>query len=269
MNKAALSLWTGQTVHKRFVPFERQFSYKLVLIDLDIDRLDVAGKAYRFFAVNRPAVFSFRTGDHGPRSPRAPLRPWAEEQFAKAGVDLGGGTIRLVTFARHLFYKFAPISLWYGYDAAERLRGIIYEVNNTFGERHCYVAAVDSKRAEHVADKALHVSPFFDVTGQYAFTLRDPDNVLDVVVTNIKDGTKTHMANIKARRVEASDGALLSLALRNPLSSLGVTAAIHWQALRLWLRGAKYHAKPGPPSTLASVATTRAAVPDLSPQKVP
>lgn len=269
MNKAALSLWTGQTVHKRFVPFERHFSYKLVLIDLDIDRLETASRAHRFFSVNRPGVFSFSTADHGPRSPRAPLRPWAEEQFAKAGVDLGGGTIRLVTFPRHLFYKFAPISLWYGYDARERLSGIIYEVNNTFGERHCYVASVDSHRSQHVADKALHVSPFFDVTGQYAFTLRDPEDILDLVVTNMKDGIRTHMANIKARRIETTDGALLRLALRNPLSSLGVTAAIHWQALRLWMRGAKYHSRPAPPASIASVAKGVAHAPDLSPQETP
>ncbi len=268
MNPAALSLWAGQTVHKRFVPFERSFSYKLTLIDLDIDQLAAAGKVSRFFSVNTPGVFSFRSSDHGPRSPRAPLRPWAEEQFAKAGIDLGGGTIRLVTFARHFFYKFAPISLWYGYDRSAHLKGIIYEVNNTFGEHHCYVAPIEAARAQHMADKALHVSPFFDVTGQYAFILRDPDDTLDVVVTNMKNGVRTHMANIKARRVAVTDSALLSLATRNLFSSLGVTAAIHWQALLLWMRGAKYHAKPPPPTAVTSVAQAHSPAADRSPEGV-
>lgn len=250
----ALSLWTGQTVHVRYTPFERRFAYKLVLIDLDIDRLDEAAASSALFSVNAPGLFAFRTQDHGPKQAGAPLRPWAEAELAKAGVSLDGGVIRLVTFPRHLFYKFAPLSLWYGYGPDGALRGIIYEVNNTFGESHCYVAAVQDGRNRHSAPKSFHVSPFFDVTGTYRFTLRSPEDKLGVVVESLKDGKSLHMANITARRRPASGANLFKLALTNPLSTLGVTIGIHWQALKIWLRGAGYRSKPNPPESTSTIA---------------
>lgn len=250
----ALTLWTGQTVHVRYTPFERRFAYRLVLIDLDIDRLDEAAAGSSLFNVNAPGLFSFRTEDHGPKQASAPLRPWAEAQLASAGVSLDGGAIRLVTFPRHLFYKFAPLSLWYGYGPKGDLRGIIYEVNNTFGERHCYVAATSAGRTRHSAPKSFHVSPFFDVTGTYRFTLRSPENKLGVVVESLKDGACLHMANITARRLPATPGNLLRLALSNPLSTLGVTVGIHWQAVKIWLRGAGYRRKPSPPDSGTTIA---------------
>jgi len=249
-----LRLWSGQTLHKRFVPFERGFRYQLALIDIDIDRLAEAGRMSRLFTVNKPGLFSFHEADHGGDQRTGTLRAWAEDLFATAGVVLKTGKVRLVTFPRHFFYKFAPLSLWYGYGAEGDLRGIIYEVRNTFGERHCYVAAVEGARSVHTSDKNFHVSPFFDVSGHYRFTLREPGETLDVVVENIKDGERTHLANIKARKLEATTANLMTLALKNPLSTIGVTFAIHWQALLIWMRGAKYHSRPALPGRETTLA---------------
>lgn len=257
MTTPALRLWTGKTVHHRFSPFERRFAYNIFLIDLDIDRLAQAGKQSGLFRINRAGLFSFKSEDHGPQMKDAPLRPWAEEMFLKAGVKLSGGAIRLVTFPRHLFYKFAPISLWYGYGQDDQLCGIIYEVNNTFGERHCYVASAGPARSQHEADKSFHVSPFMDVTGQYRFTLRAPDEKLMLTVENWVSGERTHMANINAKNMPATSASLLKQAVTQPLSSIGVMAGIHWQALKLWLKGAKYHRKPSLPAQTETVATTR------------
>lgn len=257
MTAPALNLWQGQTVHARYVPFERRFAYKIAMIDIDIDRLDEADAQTSLFSVDKPALFSFRRRDHGARQD-APLRPWAEDMLAKAGVALEGGAIRLVTFPRHLFYKFAPISLWYGYGPDGALRGIIYEVNNTFGDTHSYVAAVSTERSQHEAQKYFHVSPFFDVSGTYRFTLRAPAQSLGVVVESLKDGALMHMANIRARRQPATPRALLGLALARPFSTLGVTLAIHWQAAFIWLRGAKYRSRPTPPENPATIATESA-----------
>ncbi len=254
MNTPALRLWTGKTVHHRYSPFERRFSYDICLIDLDIDRLEEASRQTPLFSVGRPALFSFRPEDNGPQDKRASLRKWAEDMYRAANVDLDGGPIRLITFARHLFYKFAPLSLWYGYDLEGNLRGIIYEVNNTFGERHCYVAATDEARSQHEADKSFHVSPFMCVTGQYRFTLRTPDDRLLVTVENWENGVRTHVANIVAEQAPAKFSTLLQLAVTQPFSSLGVMAAIHWQALKIWMRGAGYHRKPAPPGKSATIA---------------
>jgi hypothetical protein len=260
-----LKLWSGQTLHKRFVPFERAFRYGLVLIDIDIDRLAEAGRITPLFRVNRSGLFSFHEADHGARDRGGSLRAWADGMFAAAGVSLNNGAVRLVTFPRHFFYKFAPLSLWYGYAPDGQLRGVIYEVNNTFGERHCYVAQVSSERSVHSADKTFHVSPFFDVSGQYRFTLRAPAATLDVVVENIKSGTRTHLANIKARLCEATTANFMAFALRNPLSTLGVTLAIHWQAFLLWTRGARYHARPALPDELATIAVADTQISTFTP----
>ncbi|MEO0884123.1 MAG: DUF1365 domain-containing protein, partial [Pseudomonadota bacterium] len=202
-----LRLYIGQTRHSRFVPFEQSFAYKLFLIDIDIDRLDEAGRICRLFSIEKPNLFSFSRRDHGDRQ-TVSLRPWAEKKFGQAGIDLHGGTIRLVTLPRHAFYKFSPISLWFGYGPVGDLRGIIYEVNNTFGDTHAYVAAADRSRMRHEAEKNLYVSPFFDVSGAYRFTIHPPDETLNLVVDNFDQDQRIHMANIKARSHPATDAAL-------------------------------------------------------------
>jgi len=251
----ALSAFKGRTTHVRYMPFERRFAYGLFLIDIDIDRLGEADKASALFSVDKPNLFSFRRKDHGARIDQ-PLRPWAEEKFKAAQVELNGGAVRLITFARHLFYKFAPISLWFGYGPDGDLRGVIYEVNNTFGETHAYVAAVTQAREQHVSDKRLHVSPFFDVTGKYRFTLRAPEQGLGVVVESIVDGTCVHMANIKAKRQKMSTAQLLKTAITRPFASLGVSLAIHWEAFHIWRRGAGYRSRPPLAETDTTCATS-------------
>lgn len=249
----ALMLYKGQTRHVRYVPFTHSFMYKLFLIDIDIDRLEEADTQSVFFRTSRAGFFSFRRADHGPGTD-TPLRPWAENMLHKAGIDLEGGPIRLVTLPRHLFYKFAPISLWFGYGPDNDLRGVIYEVNNTFGDTHAYVAAMPNARSQHEADKRLYVSPFFDVTGKYRFTLRAPDERLSLVIENIVEGTRTHMANIKAQRSPATSAAFVLASLTRPFSTLGVTAAIHYEALKLWLKKARYISRPCPPNTDMTLA---------------
>lgn len=250
----ALQLYRGHTTHQRSTPFMHRFRYGLSLIDVDIDRLDEAEQQSKLFSVEAPNLFSFRRADHGARKSQD-LRPWAEKQFGTADIDLDGGAIRLITFPRHTFYKFAPISLWLGYDPSGELRGILYEVNNTFGEHHTYVAATPNKvRNEHVADKNFHVSPFFDLTGHYQFTLRSDSERLSVIVQTRHGDVQTHVATIKAKAFPATSMAFAKLAVIKPLSSLNVSLAIHWQALKLVLKGARYHsrpAKPDQPNTLA------------------
>jgi len=249
----ALRLFKGHTAHQRFTPVEHKFSYRLFLLDLDIDRLDEANGQSGLFSVNGVNLFSFRPQDHGNREDTN-LRPWAEHMFAGAGIQLDGGTIRLVTLPRHLFYKFAPISLWFGYDPSGALSGIIYEVNNTFGQSHSYVARADGKRSQHKARKQLYVSPFFDVTGNYKFTLRAPDDQLGLVIENMVLGERQHMASIKAKALKANNRAFAAAAILHPLSSLGVTLAIHYEALKLWIKGAGYRSNPGAPADASSFA---------------
>ncbi|MCR9196139.1 MAG: DUF1365 domain-containing protein [Hyphomonas sp.] len=260
----ALRLWRGHTIHQRSIPFTHRFKYGLALIDVDIDRLDEADRQSSVFSVDRSNLFSFNRRDHG-NGEDVDLRPWAEQEFAKAGIDLKGGAIRLVTFPRHAFYKFAPISLWLGHDGDGALKGILYEVNNTFGETHVYAAATPNDvRHEHATDKVFHVSPFFDVSGTYKFTLRWSETDLRLIVATQKDGAQSHMATIAAKARPATSAAFVSLAFTKPLSSLSVTLGIHWQALKLWLKGAKYHSKPKQSSVRTTIATPKKTVPETA-----
>ncbi|MCI4643713.1 MAG: DUF1365 domain-containing protein [Hyphomonadaceae bacterium] len=241
----ALRLVEGRTVHARFTPFFQRFSYRIFMVDLDVDRFAEAIHSSPFFAIDGPALYSIRTRDHGRRRTGS-LRPWAEEKLEHAGVDTKDLSIRLVTFPRHLFYRFAPLSLWLASDTNGVLRGVIYEVNNTFGDTHAYVAPVpESGRME--ADKRFHVSPFFDVSGKYRFTLRQSATRLGLVVDSLLDGARQHMASIVAHYEPATSANLARKALSRPLSSLGVTTGIHWEALKLWRRGAGYRSRPAPP----------------------
>ena len=255
-----ISLLAGHTVHQRFTPFEHRFSYRIDLVDIDVDALPAAGESSKLFSIDRPNLFSFKCADHGDRSGMK-LRAWAEAKLHEAGIELAGGALRLLTFPRHAFYKFAPISIWRGYGPNGDLRGVIYEVNNTFGDSHCYVAALDSDetRHQHASDKRLHVSPFFDVSGQYKFTLREDEHSFKLLVeSRDRSDSKAHIATLQGRKRPLNSGALMRLAITKPLSSLGVSLAIHWQALILLIKGAKYHRRPKPPEHALTVAKSDA-----------
>ena len=239
----ALRIHLGHTVHRRFKPFRSSFRYRVAMIDLDVDRLDEASRQTKLFAVERPALFSFRRRDHAAQV-SGPLRPWAEAQFQTAGINPPEGALRLITFPRHAFYKFAPISLWLAFDISGDLTAILYEVRNTFGERHTYAARLNGSWSRHDAAKSFHVSPFMDVSGQYRFSLQYGQDDLRLGVTTIKDGRPFHIASLTTHIRTATDAALASVAVRLPLSTIGVSLAIHWEALKLWLRGARYHSKP-------------------------
>ncbi len=245
--------YVTRTVHVRFTPFKRRFSQRLLHLYLDVDRIADAAKALRLFAYNRPGVFSFYDKDHGDRT-GAPLRVWAERMFREAGVELGGGRIGLLTFPRVLGYVFNPISLFIGHDCEGRARGVIYEVNNTFGETHAYVAPLqDGPVNAHAARKNLHVSPFFDVAGQYRFRLKPPEQDFHLAVENEVEGRIAHSATLGGARAALTDGRLLRTLVTYPFMTLQVIAAIHWHALFLWLRGAGYRAKPHAPVEPATI----------------
>ena len=247
------SLYMGRTSHRREKPFVRAFSYPIAMIELDIDRLEQADAQSRLFSVERANAISFRAADHGPRAKGASLRVWAEERFAEAGVALESGRILLAAFPRVLGHGFSPLAVWFGYGPEGDLRGVIYEVHNTFGEAHAYVAPFKAGEKTE-ADKQFHVSPFMDVAGRYRFTVREPGDRLDLIIENIDEAGRSHVATITARRRAFSDTTLLRWLLRMPFSGLGVVLAIHWQALFIWLKGARYHDKPAQQANRTTLA---------------
>jgi uncharacterized protein len=266
----ALSGYDAMTAHVRLAPYTRRFAYKLAQIFIDVDAPEAAAHGLKFFAVNRPALFSFYTRDHGDRS-GAPLRAWVEQALASIDVHLEGGAIRLLTFPRILGFVFNPISVFFGYGPDGRLKGVVYEVNNTFGETHAYVALADPNADvhAHAAPKRFHVSPFMDVVGAYQFRISPPSDTFYLFIENRVDGARTHLASLLGRRVAMSDRWLMGVFLRMPLMTLGVVAGIHWEALWIWLRGGRYHDKPALPLGPTTPAAPSAPAADLAPPPRP
>ncbi|MDP3495027.1 MAG: DUF1365 domain-containing protein [Hyphomonadaceae bacterium] len=241
---APARLWFGTTSHVREKPFRRSFKHRIAMLEVDIDRLGQADRLSKLFSVGRGNAIAFQEADVGARDKAVPLRAWAEGRFAEAGIDLEGGRIRLITFPRVLGYGFSPISLWFGHGPGGDMRGVIYEVHNTFGEAHAYVSAFKVPDVRDKAEKAFHVSPFFDVNGDYRFTLKPGDSGMSLVVENISTEGRQHTASLSVRPAAITTPAILKWLIRMPISGVGVMVAIHWQAFHLWLKGAGYRDKP-------------------------
>jgi uncharacterized protein len=249
------ALYDGRTVHVRFQPFEHRLSYAIFQLLVDVDAPVPPG--LKWLGHNRFAPLAFHDKDHGDRS-GAPLRGWVEARLREAGVDAGGGPIRLLTFPRVLGYVFNPISVFFAYRPDGRLAGVVYEVNNTFGETHSYVAPADGAGVERQeADKVFHVSPFFAVEGGYAFTLRGPGQTLTLTIDKSVAGVRDHLATLKATARPLDDRHLRAAFFKVPFLTLKVILAIHWEALKLLLKGARYHHKPDRPPTVSTARLVR------------
>ncbi|MGF1591626.1 MAG: DUF1365 domain-containing protein [Kiloniellaceae bacterium] len=261
----ASALYFGKVMHKRLRPFVHGFTYRVFSLYLDLDELAACDRRLRLFSHNRWNLFSFHDRDHGARDGGA-LKPWIEAQLAAAGIDLAGGPVRLLCFPRVLGYVFSPLSIWFCHHADGSLRAILYEVRNTFGGKHGYLIPVapghrDGDAIVQSAAKRFYVSPFIAMDSRYDFRLAVPGERLAVAIHQwVPEGGQL-LARQSGRRRTLSDGNLLRAFFAYPLMTAKVIGAIHWQALRLWLKGAR--TLPRPPAPAQSV--TLVAAPDAVP----
>ncbi|HEY0913914.1 MAG TPA: DUF1365 domain-containing protein [Solimonas sp.] len=240
-------LYPARVMHRRRIAPLYRFVYRVFYLLVDIDRLPELQRRLRFFSLDRFNLLSLRTRDYGDGRG---LRPWAEDCLRRHGIEPDGGRIRLLTLPRVFGWAFNPISLWYCEHRDGSLRAVIAEVRNTFGERHSYLLASGGApmpyEQVHDKDKCFHVSPFLDRAGQYRFELGEPGERLRVAIHESRDGVPVMDATLAGQRRELSDAALLRQVLRMPWMAVKVVAGIHWEALKLWLRGAGYRSKPAP-----------------------
>ena len=235
-------LLAGTVMHKRLRPVENAFVYPVFYVQLP--RRDLASANGRFFSVDRGNLLSFHQKDHGPRD-GSPLLPWIRALLRERGLP-DDGEIVLQAFPRVLGYVFNPVSFWFCHEAGGRLIAVLAEVNNTFGGHHDYLlhnpdgSPLHDGQVLH-AGKAFHVSPFCEVTGTYRFRFHERrGRPLACIDYDDGEGALLRTA-IGGRRLGWSNRALLGIFLRMPLLTLGVMARIHWQALRLWLKGVPFH----------------------------
>jgi DUF1365 family protein len=247
MKKFASALYQGAVVHRRLRPKTHKLRYSIFNILFDLDELPALDRELRIFSHNRFNLFAFYDRDHG--DGKQPLRAYVEGVLNRHGFDLAGGPIRLLCMPRVLGYVFNPISVYFCYRPSGELAATLYEVNNTFGERHSYLIPA-SGNTEVIAQgsaKRFHVSPFLPLDLRYRFRIAAPAENVAVSVHVQDDEGLLVAASLSAKRLELTNGALSKTFLLYPLLTLKVVAGIHWEALKLWLKGVKIWTKPEPP----------------------
>jgi DUF1365 family protein len=257
MDDPAIQFGFGPIRHTRLRPVRHAFGYPGVFLRVRVDgdsaRRAAAGLG-RWFGWDAPAPVSFRSADHG--DGRTPLADWARGLCAQAGV-VADGAIWLHTFPRMLGYAFKPVSFWFCHRADGAPVAVIAEVNNTFGERHCYLLAEPDggplpQGREMRARKVFHVSPFCSVEGGYRFRFFNrPDRALARIDYHDADGPLL-LTSLSGELVPADRAAVRRALFGQPLFTVGVVARIHWHALKLWLARVPFHRKPEPPEAFVS-----------------
>jgi DUF1365 family protein len=251
---AAAALYVGDVMHARMKPMGHRFNYRVMSLLIDLDRLAEADTITPLFGVNRRALYSFHENDHGNRDGSS-LRAYVQASAAAEGVDLSGGRVLLLTYPRLLGYTFNPLSVYFGYRADGSLALAIYEVRNTFGDIHSYVLPVkpgDISPAgiRQQQDKLFYVSPFIEMAMRYHFRIVPPGDTVRLRILETDADGPLLAATFSGTQRPLSTASLLRSFLSLPLLTLKVIAAIHWEALRLWIKGAKLVPRPpAPPSS--------------------
>ncbi len=286
MKSATALIGWGQVRHTRHRPAHHAFAYPTAFLMLPMRSLALAGIRERglaptqdplneavsstdretlweraparesepiALAINRRAWFAFHDADHGDGRPAETggALAWLDELLQKEGICDATGEVWLQAFPRVLGHAFKPVSFWYAHRADGSLAAIVAEVNNTFGERHCYLLPEPQYGQTILAHKVFHVSPFCDVQGEYRFRfMRTQHKGQDRIVARVDhtddDGPliDTSWSGVLE---PATAAALRRVMWRFPLLTLGVVARIHWHALLLWLKKVPFWHKPEPP----------------------
>ena len=258
----ASALYAGAVTHVRTRPRVHKLRYRVFWTLLDLDEIDGLDKRLKLFARNRFSLLSFFDRDHGAGTAE-PLRTQVERYLAQAGIILDGGPIRLLSMPRVLGYVFNPISVYFCHRPGGELAAMIYEVTNTFHQRHSYLIPVEAGLPKGAAvmqscQKDLYVSPFIGMDIRYDFRLTEPNERVSLVVRGSDPQGLLISAAMYGKRAEFSDGAILRTVLRHPLLTLKVVGAIHWEALKLWGKGVRLVRRPPPPDAPVTIVDTRA-----------
>lgn len=248
MSSFVSGVYVGHVVHKRLTPARHAFSYSVFSLCLDVDEIDRLDASMRFFSRGRWNLLSFHDADHGAGTGET-VGAHLRSMLRAAGLEAFCAQVRLVCYPRIFGYVFNPLSVYFGYDVEGRLGAIVYEVTNTLRERRSYVipvaaTAVDGSIAQQ-CEKGLYVSPFTASTGSYGFHVVPPGERLVIGVDFREQGVPVLKTHFRGDLVALSDAGIARLLLRYPLMTLKVIAAIHIEALRLWLKGVPvqaYHA---------------------------
>lgn len=242
------ALYIGDVTHRRLRPRQHRLRYSVFYLLLDLDEVDALAGRLRLFSHNRFNLFSFFDRDYGDGSAASP-RKKVEKHLRAAGIKTGG-PIRLLTMPRILGYAFNPLNVYFCHGLDGSLCAIFYEVSNTFGQRHSYLIPVPAGTTAPIRQesrKSFYVSPFITADMAYSFVVTPPGERVAICVTGHDEQGPLIVARLAARRRGLTDAALARLFVTYPLLTLKVIVGIHWEALRLWLKGIRLLDRPPPP----------------------
>lgn len=244
-----VALYVGRVQHSRLQPVRHKLSNRVFMGLFDLDALQDASRRVWAFGYNRPALISFHDRDHGDGSGRA-LRPQVEGHLRSAGIAPDGGAIRVLCMPRLLGYVFNPISVFFCYDRSGALAAVVHEVSNTFGERHFYALPI-SEDGRQACAKQFRVSPFLPMGLDYAFKILPPAERVAVAIRVSAASEPVLTASFGGLRRPFTSLQILRLWLSHPALTYKVIAAIHWNALLIWLKLRR--ARKSLPECVASV----------------
>ena len=241
-------LYFGTVYHRRARPKAHSLRYRVFSLLVDLDEIPSLSKRLWLLRFGGPGVLSFNESDHGDGG-EAPLRQWVTDKVARSGIDISGGSIRILTYPRMFGYVFNPLSVFFCYGSDDRLAAILYEVSNTYGERHAYTIPVgaDAAAPRQTAAKVMYVSPFLPDEGRYRFNISPPGDDIGVTIRFDDSDGPLLTASFAGRRRELTDWTLALALIRYPLMTVKVIAGIHWEAFKLWRKGIPF--RPHRPTT--------------------
>jgi len=244
------AIYEGTVRHRRCAPVHNEFAYRLFMMYLDLAELDEVFRGHRLWSTRRFNLACLRRKDHL-GDPTISVEEAVRLLVAERTGARPTGPIRLLTHLRYFGHCFNPVSFFYCYDAdGQRVETIVAEITNTpWHERHCYVLAEtmnEHKRPwkRYRFPKTFHVSPFIDMNVGYDWRFLEPGERVQIHMEDWAEGGKLFDATLSLRRQPINAAGLIRVLARYPLMTVQVVAKIHWQALRLWRRGARFYVHP-------------------------
>lgn len=245
---AAGVLYPGEVMHARLKPFGHRFVYRVFSLLVDIDRLAELGRMTWLLQVNRPGLASFHESDHVGTQGET-LRAFVDRLLVDAGLGEPAARVLLLAYPRIFGYVFNPISVYFCYDEAGALIALIYAVRNTFGGRHIYVSPIRPGElgpagVRQTQAKLFHVSPFVGMDARYYFRILPPGKTVRLRIHETENGEPLLAATFAGAARPLATPDLGACLVKFPFVTLKIIAGIHWEALKLWLKGARFHPTP-------------------------
>ena len=240
MNEQETCLYVGEVGHRRISPVQHSLRYKVYNLFVDVDALPDLNSRFKFISYNRFNLFSVYDRHFG-NGTSIRDHVWSLVRGSVCASQVK--QIFMLCYPAVLGRVFNPLTTYYCFDGQGALCLMIYEVSNTFGQRHSYVIPIENT-SEQSYPKKFYVSPFTNVEGDYTFNVQEPSDRLNLGISLRVGGEAIMQAWFNGQKRPLTDAALLKSFFSLPLLPLKVVGGIHWEALKLWVKGLRLVARP-------------------------